>query len=302
MNILVVGGTGLIGGHAALHLASLGHRVTIAARNPATVAGGSPLAALPFLEIDYLSEAVSSDTLAAFDALVFAAGNDIRHLPPGSDEAGHWQRANVEGVPAFFRRAREAGIGQAVHIGSFYPQARPELVDAISYVRGRKLADDGARALASDGFRVCSINAPFVVGTVPGLVVPGLAAHAAYALGRVPQLPVFAIPGGVNFISTQSLSEAVAGALARGENGKAYLVGDENLSFQDYFGEYFRAAGREGALELVDREHPLLPDAVLYAGRGGTIYYEPDAAETALLGYRRNDVRRTLREIVAFYR
>jgi dihydroflavonol-4-reductase len=302
MNILVVGGTGLIGGHAALHLASLGHRVTIAARKPAAVADGSPLALLPFLAIDYLAGEPGREVLAAFDALVFAAGNDIRHLPPGSDEAAHWQRANVEGVPAFFRRAREAGIGRAVHIGSFYPQARPELVERISYVRGRKLADEGVRALASADFQVCSVNAPFVAGTVPGLVVPGLAAHAAYALGRLPQLPAFAMPGGVNFISTQSLSEAIAGALLRGENGKAYLVGDENLSFQDYFGEYFRAAGRDAPLDLIDREHPLLPDAVLYAGRGGTIYYEPDAAETARLGYRRNDVRRTLREILDFYR
>ena len=34
MKILIVGGTGLIGGHAALHLQSLGHEITIAARNP----------------------------------------------------------------------------------------------------------------------------------------------------------------------------------------------------------------------------------------------------------------------------
>lgn len=302
MNILVLGGTGLIGGDAALHLASLGHCVTIAARKPAAVAEGSPLSKLPFVEIDYLADTVSRETLAKFDTLVFAAGNDIRHVPPGTDESEHWQRANVEGVPRFFARARDAGIRRAVYIGSFYPQVRPDLVEKSTYVRGRKLADDGARALASDSFHVCSVNAPFVAGHVPGLVVPGLAAHAAYALGRIPQVPVFAMPGGVNFISTTSLSEAVAGALLRGENGKAYLVGDENLSFQEYFGEYFRAAGRSGQLALIDREHPMLPDVVLYAGRGGTIYYEPDAAETKLLGYRRGDVRRTLHEIVEGYR
>ncbi len=300
MKILVVGGTGLIGGHAAIHLAELGHEVSIAARNPA--ADGTPMSKLPLLRGDYLGDDYTARSLAGYDAMVFAAGNDIRHVPPGTDEAAHWQRANVEGVPRFFRLARDAGIGRAVYIGSFYPQARPDLVDKLAYVRGRKLADDGARALATKDFQVCSVNAPFVAGSVPGLIVPGLAAHAAYALGRIPQIPPFAMPGGVNFISTQSLSEAVAGALARGENGKAYLVGDENLSFQDYFGEYFHAAGREAPLEVIDREHPLLPDTVLYAGRGGSIYYEPDAAETALLGYRRNDMRRTLREIVAFYR
>jgi hypothetical protein len=213
----------------------------------------------------------------------------------------HWQRANIEGVPAFFRKARDAGIGTAILIGSFYPQAVPHLVEKSSYVRGRKLADDGARALNGNGFRVCSLNAPFVAGVVPGLVVPGFAAHVNYALGRIPQIPPFAMPGGVNFMSTNSLSEAVAGALARGEPGKAYLVGDENLSFAEYFGELFSATGGRTPLDVIDREHPMLPDSVLYAGRGATIYYEPNPEEVALLGYRRNDVRRTLREIARQY-
>ena len=300
MKILVVGGTGLIGGHAALHLRQLGHNVTLAARKPPPAT--TELAKLPLLVGDYLANDFSAKTLSAFDALVFAAGNDVRHVPPGADEAEHWQRANVEGVPSFFLLARDAGIRRAVLIGSFYPQAAPQLVGRNSYVRGRMLADEGARALNRPGFTVCSVNAPFVTGTVPGLVVPGIAAHASYALGRIPQIPPFAMPGGVNFMSTTSLSEAIAGALERGESGKAYLVGDENLTFADYFGELFRAAGCKEPLEVLDREHPMLPDAVLYAGRGGTVYYEPDAAETKQLGYRRGDVRRTLREIVEFYR
>lgn len=299
MKILVVGGTGLIGGHAALHLAELGHPVTIAARKPA--ANTTPMARLPLLQGDYLADDFPAEKLAGFDTLIFAAGNDIRHVPPGTDEAAHWQRANIEGVPNFFRKARDAGIGQAIYIGSFYPQAAPQTIEKSSYVRGRKLADDGARALNTRDFRVCSINAPFVAGIVPGLVVPGFAAHVAYAQGRIPQVPAFAPPGGVNFISTTSLSEAIAGALVRGEPGRAYLVGDENLSFAEYFGEFFHAAGRKEPLDVVDREHPLLPDSVLYAGRGASIYYEPNPEEVNLLGYRRNDVRRTLQEIAGYY-
>jgi nucleoside-diphosphate-sugar epimerase len=299
MKILIVGGTGLIGGHAALHLTELGNQVSIAARKPAPEA--TPMAKLPFIQGDYLTDDFALKNLRGFDALIFAAGNDIRHLPPDTDEAEHWQRANAKGVPAFFRKARDAGIGTAILIGSFYPQAAPHTVEKSSYVRGRKLADDGARALNSKEFRVCSLNAPFVAGVVPGLVVPGFAAHVNYALGRIPQIPPFAMPGGVNFMSTNSLSEAVAGALVRGEPGKAYLLGDENLSFAEYFGEFFRAAGREEPLEVIDREHPLLPDAVLYAGRGSTIYYEPNPEEVELLGYRRNDVRRVLKEIAKTY-
>ena len=47
------------------------------------------------------------------------------------------------------------------------------------------------------------------------------------------------------------------------------------------------------------RDRPLLPDVAIPQGRGNTIAYEPDAAETALLGYRRNDIANAVREIVA---
>jgi dihydroflavonol-4-reductase len=240
----------------------------------------------------------STAALRPYQAVVFAVGNGIRHVPPQADADAHWQRANVEGVPRFFHRLREAGVCLAVLVGSFYPQAAPQLVAGSTYVPGCQLADEGARALSDAQVAVCSVNAPFVVGSVPGLDAPGLAAYVAYARGQLPAAPPFAMASGVNFMSTQSLSEAIAGALEQGEPGHAYLVGDKNLSFADYFGELFRAAGYEDPLPILDREHPLLPDAVLYAGRGATVYYEPDAAENVRLGYRRQDVRRTLRKLV----
>lgn len=289
MNILVVGGTGLIGGHAALHLQSLGHEVTIAARKPAQP--GSALAALPIVIGDYVEDGFTRERLAGFDALVFAAGNDIRHLDKHADEVAHWQRANIDGVPHFFRLARDAGIRRAVLVGSFYPQVKPELIARVPYVRSRHLADEGARALATPDFAVCSVNAPFVVGSVSGLHVGMFDYYTRYALGQMDPMPVYAPAGGVNFISTQSLSEAIAGALLRGQSGKAYLVGDENWTFADYLSVFFETVGKPQAVPALDREHPLLPDAMLYAGRGTLFYYEPDADEQALLGYRRHDVR-----------
>ena len=299
MKILVVGGTGMIGGHAALHLQSRGYEVSIAGRHPPVAA--TPLDQLEFLRCDYIAEGLPRAELARFDALVFAAGNDIRHVPRDVDQIAHWQHANIEGVPRFFRSVREAGVELAVHVGSFYPQAMPALVERIPYVRSRKLADEGARALATADFHVVGVNAPFVVGAVPGLDIALFRAYTNYAEGKLAPMPAFAPPGGVNFISTLSLSEAIEGALLRGENGKAYLVGDQNLSFQDYFGAFFRAVGRP-VPPVIDQEHPLLPDGVIYFGRGNTLYYEPDAAETALLGYRRQDVMRAIDEIVAQYR
>src|SRR5690606_4540924 len=124
MKILVVGGTGMIGGHAALHLKAEGHDVTISGRNPAQAT--TELAKLPFLKGDYVAGAFTTDDLAGFDAIVFAAGNDIRHVPEGGDFDAHVLRANGEAVPAFAALAKKAGVKHFIHVGSFYPHIAPE--------------------------------------------------------------------------------------------------------------------------------------------------------------------------------
>lgn len=300
MKILVIGGTGLVGGHAALYLKDNGHEVTIAGRKPASA--DSALAELEQLQGDYVAGTFSQADLARFDTLVFAAGNDIRHVPQDGDIDAHWQRANVEAIPRLFELARSAGIKQAVLVGSFYPQVAPELIDSVPYVRSRHLADEAVRALATSDFKVCSINAPFVVGAVPGLKVDMFEAYTRYAEGQFAPLPFFGPAGGSNFISTRSLSQAILGALLRGESGKAYLVGDENLSYAQYFESFLRAVGNDAPVPSLDQEHPMLPDSAIYTGRGSIVSYEPDTAETALLGYVRADIQRAIGEVVSQYR
>ena len=298
MKIIVVGGAGMIGGRAALYLKSKGHDITVAGRNPP--AAGTPLGDLPFLRVDYVNMDFDREALGQFDALVFAAGNDVRHQPEGVGDQ-HWHDANSVGVPRFFEAAKKAGIKRAVNVGSFYPQAAPHLVETNAYVRSRKVSDEGVAALADDSFVAMSINAPFVVGAVPGLVIPMFAAYTQYAEGKFAPMPEFAPPGGTNFISTQSLAEAIEGGLERGEPGGSYLVGDENLSFQDYFGAFFEGVGREKP-PVRDEEHPMLPDGAIFFGRGNSLFYDTDPKVAELLGYRRNDIVPAIREIVAQYR
>lgn len=298
MKTLVVGGAGMIGGRTALHLKNKGHDVTIAGRNRPEA--GTPLGDLPFERIDYVNMDFDRDALGKFDAMVFAAGNDVRHIPEGEDDS-FWQRVNSVGVPRFFEAAKGAGVRSAVNIGSYYPQAAPHLVEGNAYIRSRKESAEGVAALADGSFKSLSVNAPFVVGTVPGLVIPMFVAYVHYAQGKYAPMPEFVPPGGVNFISTQSLAEAAEGALERGAPGASYLVGDENLTWQDYFGAFFEAVGRERP-PIRDEEHPMLPDMAMPFGRGNKLYYEVDPQETALLGYRRNDIVPAIQEIVAQYR
>jgi len=246
----------------------------------------------------YVADDIPTETLSAFDQMVFAAGADIRQLPPGEDEAAFYQRVNTEAIPRFFARAKAAGIARAVYVGTYYPQVVPEQIEHSPYVRSRHLADEGLRALNAGTFTVCSLNAPFIIGHVPGLSQPHLGALVQYAAGRLPGVPLVAPAGGVNHIASRSMSEAIAGALARGEGGRAYLVGDENLSWKDYLELFFTAAGNPVALPVSEDEHPLFPDSILYAGRNATIAYEPDNGE---LGYSRNNIRAAVAEIVAAY-
>ncbi|KAB0267485.1 NAD-dependent epimerase/dehydratase family protein [Microvirga brassicacearum] len=297
MKILIVGGTGMIGGHAADFLAAQGNSITIAARRPppSTV----PMAAYPILLGDYTQGNFTEADLASFDAVLFAAGNDIRHLPKDMDEQEFWDRTQIEGVPRFVALAKRAGVRRVVQLGSYYHQVMPHLIAENAYVRARYGADEGARALATPDFNISTLNPPSIVGVIPGVPARRYETLTAWAKGQRPEIPDYAPAGGTNYMSVRSLCEAIWGALQHAEPGRAYLIGDANLSFRDFFQMIFDAAGSSRRLEERDQEHPLLPDAFIVPGRGKVLAYEPDPVETALLGYTRGDVRRAVNEVVA---
>lgn len=296
MKVLVVGGSGLIGGEAALYLSELGHDVTVMARKPAVAPA---LAALSFMKGDYVHDDFSDDRLGSFDWLVFAAAADIRNVPmDGSISPGEfYTKYNDEAVPQFFQAARDAGISRAIYIGTFYPQVAPQQIGICPYVTSRHNTDVSVRGLSCEQFNVCSLNAPFVLGHIPGLDIPHIDALVSYARGDIPDLPFFAPRGGTNHISSRSVAQAVHGALLRGESGKPYLIGDENYSWKEYLELWFAAVGKPTDLEIRDDDHPLLPDVIMFAGVGVTVSYEPDAAECALLGYQRDRIKSLVREI-----
>lgn len=298
MKTLVVGGTGMIGSHTALHLTEAGHDVTVAARR--TPDADSWVSGCPLLLGDYAEGGLVEAELAAFEAVVFAAGNDIRHVARDAADDEFWDKYQSLGVPQFVERAKRAGVQRVVQIGSYYHQVRPDLAEENPYVRARQLADERSRALADDGFSVCTLNPPSIVGMAPGGSHKGFAKQVAWARGDlVGKVPDFAPAGGTNYMSVRSLAEAVAGALERGQSGAAYLIGDQNLRFVDYFQMVFDATGAGRQLEERDEPHPFLPDWAIVPGRGNVLSYEPEPAVVETLGYRRGDVRPMIQEMVA---
>ncbi|KAK1458203.1 hypothetical protein CMEL01_15550 [Colletotrichum melonis] len=274
---LVIGGTGLVGGHAALYLRSKGSDVTIAGRKrPSDV---PVLSELPFIQGNYLNGDFGKEILSKFEAVVFAAGSDVRHVPVGQHVDEHYLYANGQAIPEFGNLAKQAGVKKFIHIGSAYPHILPEAISFSPYFR-------------------CAL----IVGNVPGMIVPMLRAYIDYATENLP-IPLFAPHGGLNFISTQSLSEAIAGALENSQaiSGKAILVGDQNMTYAEYFQMFFQAVGNGQRLESLGQDHPLLPRATLFAG-DKVVEYQPDPAELALLGgYRRDDIQNAIGNLVTEY-
>lgn len=288
MNILIVGGTGPLGSAIAFHLQDEGHSVTISSRNRPKP--NSIVAQLEWVRGNYLEETYDLRSLSDYDAIVFAAGSDMRHVPPGEDPDEHYLHANGVMVPKFATLAKKAGVKTFIHIGSFYPHVLPSLINDVPYVKSRHLASTAVCELSSDTFRALSLDAPFVVGVPTGMKDPMWMAYLSYGRGLYADVPPFGPAGGTNFISVRTLADAVSGALAHGEGGKAYLLGDENLSFAEFFEKFFRAVGNTAEVPSLDQEHPMLPDLVIMQGRGNFISYEPDPVDVETLGYRRNDV------------
>jgi dihydroflavonol-4-reductase len=299
MKALIVGGTGLIGGWVAVELARQGIAAAIFARKCAPP--GTPMATLPFIQGDYFGDEIDSGIFRGFDTLLFAACSDVRHYAPtrhGNLEA-FYQRANVKGVPAFVRKARDGGIRRVVYIGTLYASLKPALTASDPYVESRLIVDQELRAMAASDFHVETLDIPYAIGGMQGLVPSTFRPIAEWALGRKPEVPLVAPDGGSNFMSLRSVARAVQGAMEnKGENGCAYLLGDQNLSFRELCLMFFRAAGRSEELPVTQDEHPLLPDVMLPAGRGRWLRFDPDAT-AAVFQYERCGVEQAVRDLVA---
>lgn len=293
MKTLVIGGTGMIGLHAARHLSAQGFDVSVAARRaPAR-------SEFPVMIGSYADGSLGRDQLAGFDAILFAAGNDIRHSRDVADEAAFWREMQSEGVPRFAASARDAGVVRFVQIGSYYHHVLPDLARTNAYVGARKLADERTRALTTADFAAITLNPPSVVGAIEGASLDRYATLINWGRGNRPEFPDTAPRGGTNYVSVHSLCQAIEAAFRRGDPGRAYLVGDENLSFVQFFQKIVDAVGGGRTIHASDAEHRLLPDAFNVPGRGYTLSYSIDGAETGKLSYHRNDIDRTLREIAA---
>lgn len=245
--VIIVGGTGLLGYHAALEFLSKGYQVSALALPDVDLEGWYPK------EIDVIHGDVFSlpgDELLThfkdFDALVYAVGPDDRVVPdaPAKEFFADKLVACSEKV---FVAARKAGIRRAVLLGSYFShfdRIRPELnlAGRHPYIAARVAQSEAVIRAGGDRMAVMVLELPYIFGFLPNRVP----LWKEVFLDRFLKLnPVMYPRGGSSMICATNVAEAIVGAVEKGASGECYAIGNQNLQWKELFRIMFGALGEK---------------------------------------------------------
>jgi len=251
MNILIIGGSGLLGSHIAHEALKSGHTVTVLSRgnNKSKINDNGKI---KYLKGDIY--ALSDDELTALfsgqDGAVYALGIDDRQLyrRPSYPQ---FRKDHVEICLRALRKAKECGLKKFVVLGSYfthfankYPEL--ELADNHIYIKTRVEQRDAVLRETSPGFDTFVLELPYILGTQPGKVPPWTFIFSMLATGG--KFSLFFTKGGTAAVTAVQVGQAAIGAMERGIGGKAYPLGGINYLWTDFAKKYFEVTKKEKTL------------------------------------------------------
>jgi len=317
MNVLVIGGTGLLGYHATLELLKRGHRVSVLALPPLPVPDLFPASvSIQFGNLNLMDDDAVVSLLSGQDAVVFAAGADDR-VTPIRPAYPYFYKQNVEPVKRLASLGRKTGLKKLVILGSYFAYfdrtwPRMKLSTWHPYIRSRVEQTRAAIEAGGDQVAVMTLELPYIFGTMPGRL-PLWKPLIKYVASN---LPLLYPRGGTTCVTVTQVAQSTAGAVERGEAGKCYPVGGENLTWEQLLQKFVAAAGKrkrviilsDGLVRLGTRLVKLLHQ---FQGREGGLdpvrFVELQTANTFIdpaesqfiLGYSPADLDAAIRETVA---
>jgi len=141
-----------------------------------------------------------------------------------------FHRANVETPQRLFQLAVQAGVKRAVVLGSYFVHfdrlwPNLKLADRHPYIRSRV---EQEKALTSiPGRETCVLELPYIFEALP---VPGWKPLWTPLVKYIrSSKSLYYMKGGTARISAGTVGRAIFGAVERGEAGKGYPIGQENL-------------------------------------------------------------------------
>lgn len=245
MRVFIVGGTGLLGYHAALEFLRRGHEVQTAAIPDIELGAWFPREIrVHEADVFSLGPRRCARLLEGFEALVYAVGPDDRHTPP-APAYDYFRARLVDGCGRVVAAAREAGVQRCTVLGSYFTHfdrlwPHKRLAAHHPYIRCRAEQAERVFAEGGRGMRVSVLELPYIFGVMPGRAP--LWKHVL--VDPLRRMPVILYPqGGSAMISAAHVGEAIVGAIERGAHGRSYPIGDENLSWDEMLGVMLRTLG-----------------------------------------------------------
>ncbi len=268
MDVLLTGGTGIVGNAIATALVGTGRRVRALVRD---VARGRRLlpAGCEAVPGD-VTDAASVRRAVEGSAVVYhAAGLPEQWLP----DPDRFRRVNVEGTRHVAEAARAAGVRRFVYVSTIDVFAwRPgepfdeSVIDAspkaTAYERSKQEADRLVAALVDAGLPAVFLHPSAVYGPAPA-GSPGLNDFIRDTVaGRVPML----LPGGMPIVYAPDLARGALTAEAQGEVGSRWILSDRYWTLADLARAVVAVAGRGRVPRVMPRWMAHVVSAVTEAG------------------------------------
>jgi dihydroflavonol-4-reductase len=237
--VLVTGGAGFIGSHLVRRLVDAGQRVRVLERPGASVEH------LPLHRIDLVWADIRDRV--AVDKAVHGC-SQVYHLAANpnlwTQRRGQFRQVNYLGTVNVLDASLAAGARRILHTstesiltrarqtGAIGGDQRVSMSDVVGpYCRSKLLAERHAFGLASSGAPVVIVNPTLPIG--PGDLgrSPPTQMLLDFCRGRRREY----LDADLNLIDVRDVAEGMMAALERGQPGRRYLLGHENLSIREVF-------------------------------------------------------------------
>jgi dihydroflavonol-4-reductase len=300
---LVTGATGFIGGHVASDLLAHGWSVRALVRPQSLGSGRLPEGCEPVAgdlrDADAVDRAASGADAVFHVAALYSLA---RH------RAAEVSRTNVDGSLNVITAAARKGVPM-VHTSSVAtvglpPDGRPGDEDTPqppsqvigAYKRSKVESERLALAAAAEGHHVVVVNPTAPVGPRDHAPTPTGRIVSDFLAGRMPAY----VDTGLNLVDVRDVAAGHRLALERGESGRRYILGNENMTLREILGALAIIAGRRPPRVRLPHAAAIAVAAVDEAIEGRLLRREPLAPlDGALMARKRMfvDGSRAVREL-----
>lgn len=263
--VLVTGATGFIGSVLTRQLVEAGVDVRIFRRDTSSLDLLGKYAARVDHAVGDLTRARSLYEAVKDVDRVYHVAAKVSFAPGDRDAL---RRINADGTANVVNAALEAGIDRLVHTSSMAAFGRPAEPDGVidertswqgaphrsAYARSKRRAELEVHRGIAEGLDATIVNPSLVFG------VGGPDTNTRRIVDAVRSGWVLAVPpGGTNVVDVRDVAAGLRTAMKRGETGRRYFLGSENLSWAALAGTLAEAFG-------VDPPRRTVPGWLLTAG------------------------------------